>query len=278
MRIFRGINWIADGASFAPSEKKARWMHRYANYVWLSEALRSRFPVSTPILERSRGDASFFYKDRLIIATHPRPYKQWIYDCLKSDIVVSAKPNEKREALKRFIDEKRKAIERRRGLQKKLKIIRPVLERIYRERLVSGIIGRGSYFDANGYPGEHDNINIILLTGSEREKSRMIYEALARDPGNFRVVATNRSDRIIKRAKRREPTFSFVILGTDRTKGLGLLYERHVLNSDTGIRVKGLSKASSEMVAKRMGLRVGRDDRKELLKKKRITMFPRGNR
>ncbi len=282
MRIVRGINWIADSIPVAPSESEAKWVTTNQRRVWLAGLMRREYPLSTPALARGSSDISFTSGDTLVLATHPRPYEQWIYDSLKSDIIVVAKPSEMQAAEARLEKEKALALQRKAQLNIKLGQIIATLSELHSKGLIDAAVGRGSYFDRNGYPSRRDDIDIILLKDKRpdsperlRSLKEDIKRVIAGAKGNFGANLVDFNERTIKRASDSSAQmFSFILLFTEY-RGLGLYYEKYVLRTCVGIEAAGMPSARSEKLALEMARRICADERERLIKDGKMSIFPK---
>ena len=282
MRAFRGINWIADSIPVAPSESEAKWVTTNQKRIWLASLMRREYPLSTPMLARGSSDISFTSGNTLVLATHPRPYEQWIYDSLKSDIIVVAKTSERQEAEARLEKEKLLALQWKTQLKAKLKQITATLSEMHSKGLIDAAVGRGSYFNVNGYPSEHDDVDIILLKKRNPKEPKQldsikigIRDAIASSKGNFGANIVDFNENIVKKPHSRDDTmFSFIILPTDY-KGLGLYYEKYVLRTCVGIGIRGIMAAKSESLARGMLKHIGVDEREKLINEGKLSIFPK---
>ena len=282
MRIVRGINWIADSIPVAPSESEAKWVTTNQRRVWLAGLMRREYPLSTPALARGSSDISFTSGDTLVLATHPRPYEQWIYDSLKSDIIVVAKQSEMQAAEARLEKEKALALQRKAQRNIKLGQIITTLSDLHSKGLIDAAVGRGSYFDRNGYPSRRDDIDIILLKDKRpdspeqlRSLKEDIKHAIASAKGNFGANLVDFNERTIKRASgSNAQMFSFILLSTDY-RGLGLYYEKYVLRTCVGIEAAGMPAAKSERLAQGMLKYISADEREKQINEGRLSIFPK---
>ncbi|MGC8537423.1 MAG: hypothetical protein ACP5MZ_00355 [Candidatus Micrarchaeia archaeon] len=282
MKVFKGINWIADSITVAPSESEAKWVTKDPERVWLASLLRKEYPLSTPILARGSADINLISNHVFVLATHPRPYEQWIYDSLKSDIAIVAKTSEKRAAKARLEKEKLLALRRKGKLDAELESIKAMLSEMHSEGLIDAALGRGSYFDKNGYPSNHDDIDIILLNskpftqpGEWKNLKDEVRRNISKAKGNFWANFVDFKEGIIKKANdSNAPMFSFILLYTNY-KGLGLYYEKYVLRNSVGIGVEGMPAEKSEKLAFEMSKHLHVDDREKLVKEGKLSIFPK---
>ena len=282
MRVVKGINWIADSIPVAPSESEAKWVTKNQRRVWLAGLMRREYPLSTPALARGSSDISFTSGDTLVLATHPRPYEQWIYDSLKSDITVVAKTSEKQKAEARLEKEKLLALRRKAQLKAKLEQITATLSEMHSKGLIDAAVGRGSYFDANGYPSEHDDIDIILLKDrtlrnmkNPESIKKDIRDVIAGSKGNFGANVVDFNESVIKKPHGPDAVmFSFILL-TTAYRGLGLYYEKYVLRTCAGIGIRGIPAAEAESLARGMLKHIGVDEREKLINEGKLSIFPK---
>ncbi len=277
MKVYKGVSWIADGLSVVPSERDAKWMHNRKDEVWLSAALRKHYPLSTKAICRGKSDIKFKHNKNVIITTHPRPYEQWIYDCLKVDIAVVCRQNEISIAEKRFQLEKSVALKRKSNLSKMLSVFSPALAIMHKKGMIDAALGRGSYFDVNGYPSEKDDIDLILLKERKSNNADLykIANFISNLKGNFEVNIVAFNEKIIKRAPdKHAPKFSLILVTSDYT-GLGTFYERYVLEKGVPIKIRGLSVKDTERIARKFALNLSKDTREMQLREDKLTIFPK---
>ena len=282
MQVVRGINWIADAIPCAPAEKDAQWTRKGDRTLWLSEAFRMNYPVSKPSVYRDTDNITFSYGEKHILATHPRPYNQWIYDSMKVDIAVIAEKGELQKAKEKLSAEKELALRRKSGREEKLGIVKPLFRTLLQRGLADGIVGRGSYFDKNGYPSVKDDIDIMLLrydrVGSKEQYDAFndeVKNAISKSEGNFEANFVQFNEHVIKNPSGKgAQVFSFITITGD-VQSNGIYYERYVLMNAKGIEIPGFPASESESVAKRMALNLSKDTRESLIKEGKLTIFPR---
>ena len=282
MKVYKGVSWIADKLSVAPSERDANWMHHRKDEVWLSSALRKRYPLSRKAIFRGKRDVKFKHNKNVIITTHPRPYEQWIYDCLKVDIAIVCRQNEINAAEKRFQSEKSAALKRKSNLSKILSIFSSSLAIMHKKGMVDAVIGRGSYFDVNGYPSEKDDVDLILLkeekpkyAGSYKIINKKITEFISNSKGDFGVNLINFDEKTIKKPSNKHmPMFSLILI-MNGYKGLGTLYERYVLEEGVPVKIPGLKASDAKRIARKFASDLQRDTREIQLRENKLTVFPK---
>ncbi len=162
-----------------------------------------------------------------------------------------------------------------------LEVIKPTLNELYSNGLIDGAIGRGSYFDKNGYLSKDDDIDIVLLKNKENvdptewsNSNKKIRYTISSAKEDFTANFTESSDTTIKKAKSQNaPMFSFDLLPTSY-KGIGIYYEKYVLNNCVGIEIDGISSLDSEKLAKSMLRNAPIDNREELIKEGKLSILP----
>lgn len=244
---YDSIEWVAEPVD-KPTEI-TRWKCP-PEKIEIAEVMMSRFPViSKQIFEGRTGDIRIVDNGRLILATPPRPYEEWKYDFLKIDVCISGPVEEEGEIVRRFNEEKRRSIIRRKKSVSYLEYIKPALNKLAENRLIDGLLGRGSYFGKNGYPAMHDDIDfIILVKRLDKEKEDKIIKALHNIP-RFAIGIVKGQDTPIKKGKK--PQMSFIIISEDRaTHAKGTIYEKYILEDSFGIDLRDLSMEASEELAK----------------------------
>ena len=282
MKVYKGVSWISDKLSVAPSESDAKWMHKRKDEIWLSSALRKRYPLSTKAIFRGKRDVKFKHNKNVIIATHPRPYEQWIYDCLKVDIAVVCKQNEIKAAEKRFQSEKSAALKRKSNLSNMLSLFSSSLAIMHKKGMIDAVIGRGSYFDINGYPSEKDDIDLILLkeekpnySGSYKIINEKITEFISNSKGDFGVNIISFDEKTIKKPlNKNAPMFSLILI-MNGYKGLGTLYERYVLERGVPVKIPGLKVNDAKRIARKFASNLNKDTREMQLRENKLTVFPK---
>ncbi len=98
IELYNSVNQIADSIHCKPTEEETPWAPKNLNRPKVTNLLRKEYPLSNSKLSKGSADINFTKDNIYVLATHPRPYNQWIYDSLKSDIVVVSNPTEKSEA------------------------------------------------------------------------------------------------------------------------------------------------------------------------------------
>ncbi len=282
MKVYKGVSWIADKLSVAPSERDANWMHHRKDEVWLSSALRKRYPLSRKAIFRGKRDVKFKHNKNVIITTHPRPYEQWIYDCLKVDIAIVCRRNEIKAAEKRFQSEKSAALKRKSNLSKMLSLFSPSLAIMHKKGIIDVVIGRGSYFDVNGYPSEKDDIDLILLkeekpnyAGSYKIINEKITEFISDSKGDFGVNLISFDEKTIKKPlNKHAPTFSLILI-MKGYNGLGTLYERYVLEKGVPVKIPGLKVNDAKRITRKFASNLNKDTREMQLRENKLTVFPK---
>ena len=87
MKVYKGVSWIADKLSVAPSEKDAKWMHHRKEEVWLSSVFRKRYPLSTKAIFKGKRDIKVKNNKNVIIA---RDGEKRLSILLKLDFLFNA--------------------------------------------------------------------------------------------------------------------------------------------------------------------------------------------
>ncbi|MGC9011145.1 MAG: hypothetical protein ACP5JN_03340 [Candidatus Micrarchaeia archaeon] len=282
MILLKGVYWLADplAAKEGISEKMIPSMKPGRNvkekYYWIAiDALKNNFPYSNEKIAVETADIHIKAGKYLIIATHPRPYEYWIYDCLKSDIVILYRKSEQKKAESLFMRLKLANSRRKNELVKYLARIKPLLKNIARKGLIEGAIGRGSYFDINGYPFATDNINILLLSteklGKEEYENRIndIKNIIRASRAHISATFTFINPDLIK--KDGKPIYDFIFINPN-TRGLGLFYDKYVLGTSTAITE---SEKTQRIVSKLLQYLPNHDLRPELVKKAQLNLLPK---
>jgi disulfide oxidoreductase YuzD len=280
--VYHEIDWIADAMKNAPTEKEMKYRYvpikspraRKAALA-MAEFMRRQVPllINSMLDGKRRIDAIIKTRSKFIIATPPRPYQEWIYDCAKSDIIVTGAPSQRKNIMDKFESEKRAALKLKAERDRKIKLFRPTLEKLVKHGLVDGIIGRGSYFDANGYPRKGNDTDLIFLVKKiTDEKRHAIFKALRLAPNSVTVGVTEGKDRTIKRGAKGSQEFSIITEDDNAVrKSLGLKYERYVLETGAGISLRNLRKNNSEKLAKEFAVLLPASDMRQ---KVRISRLP----
>ena len=119
--------------------------------------------------------------------------------------------------------------------------------------LVDGVLGRGSYFAANGFPVENDNLNFMLLrttVWNDEEKNR-IHTLLKQFPAAYLwLLGAGYKEEQIGSGNGKKVVYFTLIDRSTVALGRGLRYEKYVLLNSPGIAVAGLSKERSESIAR----------------------------
>jgi hypothetical protein len=279
LKVFFGVAWIADRLVYViPMLERKSYLYKSKLKIKVANTLRKKFPIIKNSIIKKSNDIYLNDPDNkyYIAATHPRPYNLYIYDYLKSDIVVLNKDLTK--AISELNKLKKVDIKRKMQLNTKLKLIKPVLEKLYNEGIVDGFVGRGSYFEKNGFPNKKDDIDILLLINKYYDKEQFlevenkIINILKNSKGKFSITFTRRNESFLKKSKS-GPEFSFIII-TQNTKSFGIFYEKYILKNCVGIPIKNLNAIESEKLAKYMLKFLSVDQRLNLIKKEKHILFP----
>ena len=251
-RVFYGINWIVEKS--ASTEREMKYLKRKGEEVRLAEIMRKKTRgLEKHILDGSAGDMKFSLHNEFIMATAPRPYNQWIYECAKSDIVVLGSLAEKNICAIQFEKEKRRALLEKDKAWRYIEKVRPALEKLHLMHLMDGVIGRGSYFDKNGYPKPKDDIDFVILRRKDwnKEQTNLILDVF-RKLKTIHVSFVMRSDRKVNSVRSRVSA-SFVIGSEEKAKmSGGIPYERYVLATGIGIPISGVTRKESERLAREL--------------------------
>jgi len=260
--VYYGIKWIAskgrreDQIMKRVYRNRARGKHREFKRVSstypIAELMRRRMPsVTKEMLSGRAKDVKIIHGKVLLIATPPRLYSEWGHEFLKSDICLIGPRSEESELLKEFKQEKAESLEEKKNVFRYIEAARPSLDELFDEGTISGVLGRGSYFGKNGFPGKWDDINFILFAknGSAKTESR-IMDVLKRIP-RFSVVVIHKHEEAVKK-EGRSPSLSFIIVFAEMVKTAKFTrYEEYVLKDGVGIGLKRLKKEESEAMARK---------------------------
>jgi hypothetical protein len=253
--VYHGVNWIADSMENPPKENSKELAFRFgkgSDKLSIAELMRSTVPMLTKqILECKSDEILTEFGGKFLAATPPRPYLQVRYDCAQSDIVVIGPAEEKESILNRFQEEKARAIQLKSNLGKLMELFKPVLEELVSLKLAEGVIGRGSYFDKNGYPKERDDVDFILLKRKiSDEYEYELKEALRTTKHDVTIANERFGMEIIKKGPQGSPVFSYIVVTEKDVRGArGIKYEKYVLENGVGISLKNLAKGESEKLA-----------------------------
>jgi hypothetical protein len=256
----------------APREREMKHLKRKNREIRLAEIMRKKTKnLAKRILDGSVGDLAFTNHNQFIIATPPRPYNQWKYECAKSDIIVLGPIKQRELCIKRFEKEKNKSLLEKSRVPYHIKKVRPALEKLYSEGLIEGVIGRGSYFDKHGYPIPKDDIDFILLRRKDWSKEEM--EQLLnvfRKVKTIQISFIMRSDRLVNDVKSRVSA-SF-IQGSKRSarRAGGIPYEKYVLGTGIGIPLNKITGRKSERLAKEIARSLPKRDMRKLYNAPRL--------
>ena len=255
VEVYREVDWVAEDD--APSEREMHYKFEELPdpeaWLILSEILREASKNIWNIIARGEVNSDLVaeHGNLFIAASPPRPYNQWKYECAKSDIVVVGPLSKKRECLERLFEEKTKSLAEKRKAYDLIAPAVPALNKLVEEGLAEGVLGRGSYFDRNGFPGARkDDIDILILRKekwSDEEKEKLI-EILKEAPMSVNLVGHNENE-----IKRVEGSVSLsLIMGSIETvkSAAGIPYERYVLDTAVGIGLDNLPRNKSEALAK----------------------------
>jgi hypothetical protein len=245
--VHYGVKWVAEHVD--KPEELMKWKN-HPNDLSAAESIRKQFPsVTKRLLEGKAEDIKIIDNGILILATPPRLYEEWKYDFLKSDICVTGLLENESAIRKKFEEEKATAIKARGKGSLYIERIKRTLDKLVKEGLVEGVLGRGSYFGKNGYPVKDDDIDFILLINKlDKEVEENIVKVLKEIP-RFAVALVKGKDTLIKEGEK--PELSFIIVSKDTlSHAKGNLYEKYVLDDSVGINLDHLPKRRSEELAR----------------------------
>jgi hypothetical protein len=249
--INMSIKWIAEKVD-AP-EEIMRWAYTKSEPDWalnlpLAEAMRKAFPdITDDILKGNATDVRLVVGETLVLATPPRVYNDWAYDFLKSDICVTGPKDKEHEMVAEFEKEKERSLRRKAALPSIIAEIRPGLDRLADEHIIDGLIGRGSYFDKNGFPSIGDDVDFILLFDKPFKEYDML-DGILKEIPKFTVSIARRTD--IELKKGAEPKISFIVIDRDMAiHSSGIKYNKYVLENGVGIALHNLPGERSEELA-----------------------------
>ncbi len=251
-----GIKWLAEPDE--NPEEIMRWRYRSFHDpmgLGIADIMLGSFHSITPKqIEGVQRDVRIVKDGKILLATPPRPYEEWKYDFLKSDICVVGPIEKEAEARREFEKKKKESLAKKETVKDSIRIAAPRLDELVTKGLVQGIIGRGSFFCKNGYPEEVDDIDFILLTKRDWHSKKgyaevrgRIVDILKQIP-DVPVTIVEKKDTTIKEGK--GTAMSFVIVSEAMAKhGKGNAYEKYVLRAGVGIGLPHLLKEDSELLA-----------------------------
>ncbi len=281
-------------------------MHHEGATARIARALKQAFPAAEAV-HANRGDIEVCVNDELFAATAPREYEQYVYDCLKCDIVVVADKNGAAAARTALGLEKSASAHRKENVMDKLNIVRGTLgelaaselfthemlskralsqeelDELGDKKLVDGIVGRGSYFDSNGYPSVDDDIDLMLLQDTVFDSKEDFYGAdnqvrsiIISSEADFSAKWAEGKEHGIKTGSAGSPAFSFNLVSKGRVLHPvgGPVYLRHVLETGTGIDAGRLTAQASERLSHRFADEMGENSTLGLIKEGKIDRFP----
>ncbi len=248
------ITWIAEPVDRPEEIMRWRYGKRYGRdsskpNLFVAELMRSIVPsITIKIFEGKAGDIRAIINGTLILATPPRPYEEWKYDFLKSDICVIGPIEKEREITNRFNDRKEISLRAKKKASFYIEPAKPYLDKLIKNGLVNGVLGRGSYFDKNGYPVEKDDVDFILLVNKPDKDNEERISKILREIPRFSVALVKHKDTTIKKGEM--PEMSFIIVSKDMAiHAKGTKYERYVLAKGMGIGLRHLPSSKSEQLA-----------------------------
>ena len=260
-KVFYRIDWLLDDLFLVPTEAEMGYRYKergkdQGSYIQMAEFMRENARHLIPSFF-SNSTKDFVYEDKnvVVLASSPRPYEEWVYDCAKSDIVITSPPSIKEAAIKRFEEEKTKALAEKQKATQYVSQFRSVFQGLYDYGLIEGILGRGSYFSVNGFPVENDNLNFMLLrkgAWNDEEVGRIV-EALKNLPVAYIwIIDTKYDEKLIGKGNGEKVVYFALVDENAVANALGLRYEKYVLLNSPGIELNGLSKEQSESMAKEL--------------------------
>ncbi len=270
VKIFYGVSWIIEKRAI--SEKEMTYLKRTKDELKIAEIMREKTKLLVKnILDGGLNeDLMFVYKKRFIIATPPRLYQQWIYDCAKSDIIAWSAIEDREKCIRAFKKQKNIAVSEKARLPAYLNRIKPTLNTLYSKGLIDGVIGRGSYFDRNGFPSARDDVDFILLRiKPETKQDRNAFMMTLKKARAVKINIVEEEERNINKVKKGK-VVSLILVSRD-PEGLGTAYEKYVLLNGPGIPLRNLSKEKSEKLARRL---ISYLPKKDIRKLRKIPKLP----
>ncbi len=251
--VFYGVEWPIEDSVYRDQQQDLK-KNPHANEdstvkkVKLADILRSNAsaPAEGQLLVRSD---EFF-----VIASPPRQYRYLGFQYGKSDIVVVGRPDQAEECKSKFEEEKERALLDKARLDDYLKKAMPLLKRLFEEGIIEGVIGRGSYFEDNGFPSPEDDVDLVLMRLkdlNDEEQSKL--ESILMQEKSFPILfipLQGGQEKTINGIKTGKPISLIFTSKSIVESQPGIEYDRHVLQHGIGIDVEGLPKEKSEKLAK----------------------------
>lgn len=258
--VHYGIRWIAVQAKDADAVMNRVYKYRTRNATNrdrinpldqpVAEFLRSAFPsLTSDVLKGKAKQIKIVGGGTMLLATPQRPYSEWRYDFMKSDICVIGPAKMGKKITKKFNRLTKVSLSEKKKAMRYVGHAVPYLDRLAAEGLLIGVLGRGSYFTKNGFPSKDVDINFILFAkDSEKETTNRILRTLRSIP-KFAITLIDRKEKTIKRGE--NPALNFVIVSKDQTARMRIgEYERHVLRDGIAIGLPHLPKRKSYAVVR----------------------------
>lgn len=261
IRVFHGIEWLLDDLLPVPTEAEMGYMYGEKGadrgaYLEIAEIMRNKTRKIVPdIFNNFDKDVTIETGNQFIAASPPRPYEEWVYDCAKSDIVVIGPKEMEVRVIQRLKHEESTALEEKRKIWEYLPQFEKELQELHDSGLIDGILGRGSYFAANGFPIKDDNIDFVLLregNWSDEEKEGIINILKKLPAAWIYVIGAGKNGNKIDIGNGKEGVYFTLVDSRSIEFALGLRYERYILQNSIGIEIAGMGKDESESVAKRL--------------------------
>jgi hypothetical protein len=254
IRVRYGIKWMAEPAADSNRIMELVYKKRRTRLP-LAYLMRYRFPSMTRNALIGRAKDIKIVKDGILVLSTPqRPYSEQRHDFLKSDICVLGPVSKEAEITGRFKELKKISTAEKAKAKEYIRYVTPYLDSLVTEGLVIGVLGRGSYFDMNGFPKVHprsEDINLVLFSrDSEKRTKSMIVEVLKKIP-RFAVSLIGRNERQIKAGK--HPAFNFTIVSEDVAAYMKTgRYEQYVLRYGSRISLPHLTETKSDILARKL--------------------------
>ena len=253
VRVQYSIKWLASQADVPAEVVMERTYEKSSNPYdrIVAEKLMARFPsVTKEMREGKAKDIELIGEFTILLATPPRLYEQWGFDFLKVDICITGIRERETDVRKVFEEEKKQATERRNSVPKEVvPAIKQTLEKLVEGGLVSGVMGRGSYFGKNCFPTKDDNVNFMLLTEKPHDEVAAKIVEVLREIPRFEVNFIRADGAQIKAGE--PPTVSFMVISKKELVGSAAAdYNIYVLEDSVGIDLGNLPKAQSESKAR----------------------------
>ncbi len=252
LEVFHGIEWPITDMAYDRLRRQLESNPRRNETDVIKKVLLAR-ELRNVVHGKYGVSVEVSAKDVYIITTPARQYRYFADQYAKADIVIAGRPDQAKECRNKLAEEKERALDEKQHLAGYLGRARSLLERLHDEGLIDGVIGRGSYFEKDGFPSQDDDVDLVLMRKrdfgeEELEKIGVILAQEKEFPVLF-IPYKEGQEKVANDAKAGKPISLIFATESIVRAQPGIEYNRHVLETGPGIEIEGIPKAKSEALA-----------------------------